>query len=93
MGEGGSRPLGGVPERFKKEGVKVSGNELAKVGDVVVALHDIDNGLMKKGEQRRITVIHIEPKPNSRGFTKEIELEGMMGERFRPQRFRKARQT
>ncbi|MBY0110766.1 hypothetical protein K2Y00_02065 [Patescibacteria group bacterium] len=90
MSEKGTRPLGGVPERFKEEGVKVSGNKLAKIGDMVIALHDIQGGLMYKGEQRKITAIHIEPKPHSRGFTKEIELEGMMGERFSPQRFRKA---
>ncbi|MEK9161045.1 MAG: hypothetical protein AAB440_03375 [Patescibacteria group bacterium] len=90
MSENGARPFGGVPERFKEEGVKVSGNTLAKIGDMVVALHDIKGGLMYKGEQRRITDIHIEPKPNSRGFTKVIELEGMIGEHFSPQRFRKA---
>ena len=83
---------GGVPERFKREGVKVAGNELAKIGDVVVALGDVGD-LIHKGEQRKITAIHIEPRVDSdgRGFTKEIELEGFGGARFNPQRFRKVR--
>ncbi len=83
----------GVPERFKEEGVKVDGNELAKIGDVVVAQRDIEGGLIFKGEQRRITDIFIEPKTGSdgHGFTKEIALEGFPGARFNPQRFKKVR--
>lgn len=79
----------GIPERFKEEGVKVSGNQLAKIGDAIIAEHDVQ-GLLKKGEPYVISDIFIEPDANQRGFTKEIELEEYPGQRFKPQRFKKA---
>jgi hypothetical protein len=40
--------LGGVPERFKSEGVFAYNRELVKIGDVVEALVNIQGGGAKR---------------------------------------------
>lgn len=77
----------GVPERFKSEGVKISGNSLARIGEKIVAVSFV-HGVIPKGTECTISSILIEPKPNSRGFTKRIRIKEYPGE-FPPQSFKK----
>jgi hypothetical protein len=79
--------LGGVPERFKQEGVFAHNKELIKVGDTVESLVDSKTGI-KKGGFAKIIEIIVEPSTNERGFYKRIKLEGFEGE-FNPKKFKK----
>ena len=79
--------LGGVPEKFKKEGVFVHYKEKAQVGDTVEALNDVLGGEVSKGTKAKITEIIIDPKPNVRGFSKRIKIEGFEGE-YNPKKFK-----
>ena len=79
--------LGGHPERMKAEGLKVHYNELAKIGDTVEALADVQ-GKIPKGTKLVVTDIIIIPNGNDRGFVKQFVFEGVVGE-FNPQRFKK----
>jgi len=79
--------LGGQPERIKAEGVKVHYNELAKIGDKVEAIAEVQ-GKMLKGSRLVISDIIIIPNANERGFIKRLVFEGQEGE-YNPQRFKK----
>ena len=81
------RQFGGVPEKFKAEGIKGGDNILIKIDDSVIALRDM-RGKICKGQIYKITDIFIEPRGNARGFSKEIELEGFPAEGFNPYRFK-----
>jgi hypothetical protein len=79
--------LGGVPERFKSEGVFAYNRELVKIGDVVEALVNIQGGV-PKGFQGVIKDVIVEPLGNERGFHKRIKFNGIAGE-FNPKKFKK----
>ena len=64
--------LGGVPERFKEEGVFAHYKELIRIGDIIEAIRDVNGGKMPRGTRVKITDIIVEPKPNVRGFAKRI---------------------
>jgi hypothetical protein len=78
--------LGGHPERIKLEGVKVDGNQLAKIGDFVVAIADLGTTI-KKGQCLKVLNIIIEPKGNERGFDKFLVFEGIDGD-YNPRKFK-----
>jgi len=80
--------LGGVPERFKEEGVFAHYKELVRIGDVVEAIREVNNGEIPRGTRVKITDIIIDPKPNVRGFEKRIKVEGYDGD-FNPKRFKR----
>ncbi len=80
--------LGGVPEKFKEEGVYVHYKEKVQVGDMVEAIKNVMDGEIPKGTKAKILDIIIEPNPNVRGFLKRIKLEGFKGE-YNPKRFKK----
>lgn len=80
--------LGGVPERFKEEGVFAHYKELIRVGDIIEAICDVNDGEIPRGTQVKIMGIIINPKPNDRGFEKRIKVEGYSGD-YNPKRFKK----
>jgi len=80
--------LGGVPEKFKDEGVFAHYKELVRIGDIVEAIRDVKNGEIPRGARVKITDILIDPKPNVRGFAKRIKVEGYAGD-YNPKRFKK----
>ncbi|NTU98504.1 hypothetical protein HGA64_00640 [Candidatus Falkowbacteria bacterium] len=81
--------LGGIPEKFMKEGVYAHYKELVKVGDIVEAIRDVNDGEIPRGTKVRITEIIVDPKENLRGFEKRIRVEGYEGD-YNPKRFKKA---
>ncbi len=83
---------GGVPERFKQEGIKVSGNSLARIGDFVEAISFV-GGLVPRGTRSKILDILVEPNQNVRGFTKRIEIAAYPGQYLPPQRFKRIEST
>ena len=78
--------FGGLLERWKEQGIRVHGNGLAKIGMMLVAESTVQ-GKVPKGSTHRLTDISILPKPNQRGFTRMIKIEGYE-EWFNPKRFR-----
>jgi len=78
----------GVPERFRKEGVRAHESELVRVGDTVEAIRNVRNGEVPLGTRAKVTEIVIEPHDAKRGFAKRIKIKGYEGE-YNPQRFKK----
>jgi hypothetical protein len=84
--------LGGVPERFRQEGIKAHYSELVRTGDIVEAIRDIGGGEISRGMKAKIIEVVVTPNLNGkRGFTKRIRLEGFEGD-FNPQRFKKVKE-
>jgi hypothetical protein len=80
--------FGGIPEKFKREGVFVHYGELVKIGETVETIRNVMGGVLPKGTKYTVKDIYIDPNGNNRGFTKRIELEGVEG-LFNPKRFKK----
>lgn len=82
--------FGGIPEKFKVEGVFVRGMEKVLPGDKIEATRNVEGTLeiLEKGVLYTVASICIEPNGNFRHFSKRLELKGHEGD-FNPKRFRK----
>ncbi len=81
--------FGGVPERWKEEGIYVHGRELVKVGDEVEAIGDV-LGVITRGTRLRVDELIVEPNGQQRGFTRRLGFVGIDGI-FNPKRFIKVK--
>jgi len=79
------RQFGGVPERWKEDGIFVHRRDRVKVGDEVEAIRTVLK-VIEKGTRLRISKIVVEPDDNDRGFKTGLEFEGINGV-FNPKRF------
>ena len=86
----GKRPnlFGGIPERFREEGVFGHYKELIKIGDRVTAIVNIQGNEKLKGAQLIIADIIVDPKTDGKGFTKRIKFLGIEGD-YNPKNFKK----
>jgi len=80
--------LRGIPEKFKEEGVFAHYKELVRVGDIIEANCNVNNGEIPLGTKVKIADIIVNPMANIRGFEKRIKLEGYSGD-YNPKRFKK----
>lgn len=82
---GVGRQFGGVPERWKEEGIFVHRRCRVKVGDEVEAIRTVLK-VIAKGTRLRISNVIVEPDDNDRGFKKGLQFDGVDGV-FNPNRF------
>ncbi len=82
--------FGGVPERFKAEGIFVSGMDRVLPGDWVEAKRAVEGTIetLEKGVLYQVASLIVEPNGNFRQFSKRLSLVGHQGD-FNPKRFKK----